>query len=549
MKLIFAISIVALSFFGTACRRSVGEMILVPMPQEATFTGGYFETDSARFVERAGDGYVACRIDPSAPEIRPEGYRLKVTRRGIDLTALDSAGLFYGRQTLCLLATAQGIPCVEIIDNPCFGYRGIHLDVSRHFFPVETIFRLLDEMARYKLNKFHFHLADNGGWRIRIDAYPLLTRLGAFRTESDWLEWWSYGEFCVGNPLSLKFMDEVLTEVLELFPSKYIHIGGDEADRTAWKSCPRCRHLARELGGVDQVQCYLVEHAEKFLAEHGRTMIGWDEILKNNLRSTSTVISYRGQRGGIEAANRGYDVVMSPGEILYFDWYQADPHTQPRAMGGFSPIRKMYGFHPVPDTPAKAADNESIIRGEFVSPDSVEYIYDGGKEHVIGVQGCTWTEFIETEKHLEYMIFPRLLAVSELAWTPRERREWNDFRRRINVHVSLLHARGINAFPLSDDVVITAQMLSEGKKARVTLDTEKYPAEVRYTLDGTAPVPGSDLYDGPFVVKAGTTVRAALFVAGRMEGTMTELYVDARRNVDNYYTYLNTPEVYASTDR
>ena len=156
MKLIFAISIVALSFFGTACRRSVGEMILVPMPQEATFTGGYFETDSARFVERAGDGYVACRIDPSAPEIRPEGYRLKVTRRGIDLTALDSAGLFYGRQTLCLLATAQGIPCVEIIDNPCFGYRGIHLDVSRHFFPVETIFRLLDEMARYKLNKFHF---------------------------------------------------------------------------------------------------------------------------------------------------------------------------------------------------------------------------------------------------------------------------------------------------------------------------------------------------------------------------------------------------------
>ena len=281
-------------------------------------------------------------------------------KRGIDLTALDSAGLFYGRQTLCLLATAQGIPCVEIIDNPCFGYRGIHLDVSRHFFPVETIFRLLDEMARYKLNKFHFHLADNGGWRIRIDAYPLLTRLGAFRTESDWLEWWSYGdrhyvpedtpgayggyytkeeirrivayaaerfievipeiefpghsdevfaaypelccsgraytsgEFCVGNPLSLKFMDEVLTEVLELFPSKYIHIGGDEADRTAWKSCPRCRHLARELGGVDQVQCYLVEHAEKFLAEHGRTMIGWDEILKNNLRSTSTVISYRG---------------------------------------------------------------------------------------------------------------------------------------------------------------------------------------------------------------------------------------------------------------
>lgn len=159
-----------------------------------------------------------------APEIRPEGYRLKVTRRGIDLTALDSAGLFYGRQTLCLLATAQGIPCVEIIDNPCFGYRGIHLDVSRHFFPVETIFRLLDEMARYKLNKFHFHLADNGGWRIRIDAYPLLTRLGAFRTESDWLEWWSYGDRHyvpedIPGPMAVTIRKRKFAESLPMLPN------------------------------------------------------------------------------------------------------------------------------------------------------------------------------------------------------------------------------------------------------------------------------------------------------------------------------------------
>lgn len=333
MKFILAISIVVLSFFGTACRRSVGEMILVPVPQESTLAGGYFETDSARFVQRAGDGYVVCRIDPSAPDI-----------------------------------------------------------------------------------------------------------------------------------------------------------------------------------------------------------------------SSSTVISYRGQRRGIEAANCGYDVVMSPGEVLYFDWYQGDPRTQPRAMGGFSPIRKIYGFHPVPDTPATAADNESIVRSKFVSPDSVEYIYDGGQGHVIGVQGCTWTEFIETEKHLEYMIFPRLLAVSELAWMPRERREWNDLRRHINVHVSLLHARGINAFPLSGDVVITAHALSGGKRARVTLDVEKYPAEVRYTLDGTDPIAGSDLYDGPFVVKAGTTVRAALFSDGKAAGNVAELYAGTRRHVDNYYTYLDTPEVYASTD-
>ena len=609
MKLIFAISIVALSFFGTACRRSVGEMILVPMPQEATFTGGYFETDSARFVERAGDGYVACRIDPSAPEIRPEGYRLKVTRRGIDLTALDSAGLFYGRQTLCLLATAQGIPCVEIIDNPCFGYRGIHLDVSRHFFPVETIFRLLDEMARYKLNKFHFHLADNGGWRIRIDAYPLLTRLGAFRTESDWLEWWSYGdrhyvpedtpgayggyytkeeirgivayaaerfievipeiefpghsdevfaaypelccsgraytsgEFCVGNPLSLKFMDEVLTEVLELFPSKYIHIGGDEADRTAWKSCPRCRHLARELGGVDQVQCYLVEHAEKFLAEHGRTMIGWDEILKNNLRSTSTVISYRGQRGGIEAANRGYDVVMSPGEILYFDWYQADPSTQPRAMYGYSPIKKMYAFEPVPADPESAARNESIIRAEFVDPAAVEPIRADRADRIVGVQGCTWAEYIEDAEQQEYMIFPRLLAVAELAWTPQEKREWSDFKVRMNSHIPLLQQRGLNTFTLSDEVEITTRIRSGNRAVEVTLDCEKYPAEIRYTLDGTPPTPDASLYEAPFTVTDSTVVRAAVCRDGVIRSPERKQLVTLAAEIDNYYPF-DVPEIW-----
>lgn len=615
MKPIPAFFAVAVLFLGTACRGPAAGPILVPMPQEMTFTGGYFETDSARFVQQTGGGFVAGRVEASVPGIRPEGYRLKVTRRNIELTAADSAGLFYGRQTLRQLATAQGIPCVEITDNPRFRYRGIHLDVSRHFFPEETILRLLDEMARYKLNKFHFHLTDNGGWRLSIDAYPLLTRLGAFRTESDWLKWWNYGdkryvpegtpgayggyytkeeirrivayaaerfievipevefpahsdevfaaypelcctgrpytsgEFCVGNPRSLKFMDDVLTEILELFPSEYIHIGGDEARRTAWKNCPKCRHLAKELGGLDQVQCYLIEHAEKFLAERGRTMIGWDEILKNNLRSSSTAISYRGQRGGIEAANRGYDAVMSPGEILYLDWYQADPRTQPRAMGGFSPIKKIYGFWPVPDMPAKAAANESMVRGEFVPQDSVECIYNGGREHVIGVQGCMWTEFVETEEHLEYMLFPRLLAVSELAWTPQKRREWSDFRRRVNAHVPLLHERGINAFPLSADVEITAHVIAEDKRVRITLDTEKYPAEVRYTLDGTDPAAGSELYDGPFAVKAGTTVRAAIFTAGRTAGNVSELYVDARHNIDNYYTYLETPEVYASTDR
>ena len=595
------------------CSHEAIRVNLIPRPAEMEVLSGYFQPGNTTV-----DDFTTVVVDNSRMDaLGREGYELTVDRSSVRLTAATQTGIFYGKRTQEQLMTDKGIPCVRVSDRPRFAYRGMHMDVSRHFFPKSQVLKMLDEMARYKLNVFHFHLTDNGGWRIRIDKYPRLTAEGAFRTQRDWYAWWdrndrrylpegtpgayggyftkedireivtyaaerhitvipeiefpahsdavfigypelcctgkpyTTGEFCVGNEQVYTFMEDVLTEVMELFPSKYIHIGGDEARKVAWATCPKCQALIERerLDGIQGLQPYMIARIQDFLASKGRVMVGWDEILHNELHSETLVMSYRGQKGAIEAANRGNYAVMTPGEVLYFDWYQADPHTQPRAMGGFSPIRKMYGFHPVPDTPAKAADNESIIRGEFVSPDSVEYIYDGGKEHVIGVQGCTWTEFIETEKHLEYMIFPRLLAVSELAWTPRERREWNDFRRRINVHVSLLHARGINAFPLSDDVVITAQMLSEGKKARVTLDTEKYPAEVRYTLDGTAPVPGSDLYDGPFVVKAGTTVRAALFVAGRMEGTMTELYVDARRNVDNYYTYLNTPEVYASTDR
>lgn len=615
MRFISEISVVASLLFAVACHDPQPGADLVPLPAEMTFTGGYFQTDSVSFVRGVADGRVVCELDTSSPNLSREGYGLEVRSDGIRITAVDSAGLFYARQTLLQLLTAKGIPCVKITDNPRFGYRGIHLDVSRHFFAKEEVFKILDEMARYKLNVFHLHLTDNGGWRIQIDRYPLLTRFGAFRTEADWLKWWEFGdrryvpegtpgayggyytkddirqivayaaaryievipeiefpahsdevfigypelccsgkpytsgEFCVGNPATFEFMDGVLTEVMELFPSRRIHIGGDEARKVARKTCPKCQLLAKELGGLDEVQCYLIEHAEKFLAEHGRVMVGWDEILRNNLRPTSVAISYRGQRGAIEAANRGYDAVMSPGEIIYFDWYQANPHTQPRAMSGFSPIKKMYSFEPVPDTPERAAANESLVKGEYVAPDSVEHIRPNAASHIIGVQGCTWAEFIGTPEHLEYMMFPRLLAIAELGWTPRERRLWADFRRRVNSQIPRLLARGVNAFTLSNDVEITARIVREGRKARVTLDTEKYPAEVRYTLDGSDPTVGSDIYSGPFVVEAGTTVKAALFAGGKPAGSIAELYVDACHDVENYYTYLETPEVYASTNR
>ena len=563
MKLIFAISIVALSFFGTACRRSVGEMILVPMPQEATFTGGYFETDSARFVERAGDGYVACRIDPSAPEIRPEGYRLKVTRRGIDLTALDSAGLFYGRQTLCLLATAQGIPCVEIIDNPCFGYRGIHLDVSRHFFPVETIFRLLDEMARYKLNKFHFHLADNGGWRIRIDAYPLLTRLGAFRTESDWLEWWSYGdrhyvpedtpgayggyytkeeirrivayaaerfievipeiefpghsdevfaaypelccsgraytsgEFCVGNPLSLKFMDEVLTEVLELFPSKYIHIGGDECPKVRWEKCPRCQARIRQLGLRDKdgytaehyLQGYVTDRIGKYLAERGRRIIGWDEILEGQAPSDAIVMSWRGSAGGIKAAKLGHDVIMTPNSHFYFDYYQSpDADAEPFGIGGCVTIDKVYSFDPMAD------------------------LTPGQQAHILGVQANLWTEYIASDDHLEYMLLPRLAALSEVQWCQPGVKDWVRFRdgfRMDRIYSQMGYAFAKHIFGIKGSYAVDPQ-----KGAVVMTLTTQGDAPIHYTLDGSEPTAASPRYTGPVEIGKSARFRATALREG-----------------------------------
>ena len=617
---------------------------IIPAPQQVTWGEGAFrmpakllyttdldgqdKADLAAWMQRAADGFFPASFaeasDGDMPALEllrtgdgaPESYRLDVSRTKITLTAPDAAGLFYGLQSLAQLAGHHGrrIPAVTIVDAPRFGYRGFMLDVSRHFRDKEFVERQLDLMARYKLNRFHWHLTDGAGWRIEIKKYPALTDIAAWRPYPDWEGWnfggkrychrddsaaaggyytqddirevveyaralhievipeiefpahsdevfigypelccsgkpYTSGEFCVGNPATFEFMDGVLTEVMELFPSRRIHIGGDEARKVAWKTCPKCQLLAKELGGLDEVQCYLIEHAEKFLAEHGRVMVGWDEVLRNNLRPTSVAISYRGQRGAIEAANRGYDAVMSPGEIIYFDWYQANPHTQPRAMSGFSPIKKMYSFEPVPDTPERAAANESLVKGEYVAPDSVEHIRPNAASHIIGVRGGTWAECIGTPEHLEYMMFPRLLAIAELGWTPRERRLWADFRRRVNSQIPRLLARGVNAFTLSNDVEITARIVREGRKARVTLDTEKYPAEVRYTLDGSDPTAGSDIYSGPFVVEAGTTVKAALFVGGKPAGSIAGLYVDACHNVENYYAYLETPEVYASTNR
>lgn len=367
--LLFAVS----SLFSCAPHEA-RQMNLIPKPAQMEWGNGYFKADSNLVFE---SGSIRHIIDG---EGHPEGYSLEVKKDGIVVKAATEAGIFYGQQTLKQLYTSEGFPCVSITDVPRFSYRGLHLDVSRHFFPKEEIMKLLDVMAYYKLNKLHFHLTDAGGWRLQIDKYPKLTAETAYRTETDWLKWWdgkdrkylpkgtegayggyytkadireivafaaerhidvvpeiefpghseevfaaypelcctgkpyTSGDFCIGNPQSFTFMEDVLTEVIDLFPYEYVHVGGDEAGKQAWKSCPKCQALMRKMGmkSVDELQSYMIHQAEDFLKSKGRKLIGWDEILEGGLAPEATVMSWRGEDGGIKSARMGHDVIMTP---------------------------------------------------------------------------------------------------------------------------------------------------------------------------------------------------------------------------------------------
>ena len=371
--LLFAVS----SLFSCAPREE-RQLNLIPKPAQMELRNGYFKADSNLVFDSGSIRYVI------NGEGNPDGYSLEVNKEGIVVKAATDAGIFYGKQTLKQLYTPEGYPYVSITDAPRFSYRGLHLDVSRHFFPKEEIFKLLDVMAYYKLNKLHFHLTDAGGWRLQIDKYPKLTAETAYRTETDWLKWWdgkdrkyvpegtegayggyytkedireivafaaerhidvvpeiefpghseevfaaypelccsgkpyTSGDFCIGNPQSFTFMEDVLTEVIELFPYEYVHVGGDEAGKQAWKSCPKCQALMRKMGmkSVDELQSYMIQQAEDFLKSKGRKLIGWDEILEGGLAPEATVMSWRGEDGGIKSARMGHDVIMTPGNYL-----------------------------------------------------------------------------------------------------------------------------------------------------------------------------------------------------------------------------------------
>ena len=573
----------ACSLLLIACSpEEVRQVNLIPKPEQMTMTGGTFTVDSLALFGGQSSRNIKTVID-EAWSGNPEGYQLDVTPGGIDLRAGSPDGLFYGMQTLRQLYAGGEVPCVSIRDNPRFGYRGLHLDVSRHFFSKEEVMKLLDVMSFYKLNTLHMHLTDAGGWRIEIDKYPKLTSETAFRTESDWRKWWDgrdrkylpegtpgayggyytkedireivkhaaskhiniipeiefpghseevlmaypelscsgkpyqNGDFCIGNELSFTFMEDVLAEVIDLFPSEYIHVGGDEAGKSAWKKCPKCQALMKEKGmkNVDELQSYMIHRAEEFLNSKDRKLIGWDEILEGGLAPEATVMSWRGEDGGIKSARMGHDVVMTPGNYMYLDFYQADPKTQPYAIGGYTPIKKVYSYDPVP------ADSLTVEECR----------------HILGVQANTWTEYIQTPEHLEYMMFPRALAVAEIGWTSQELRTWEDFKPRMNAHISKLQGMGIRTFTLSDELEVTMQVDTAGREIEVILDAEKYPAEIRYTTDGSVPVASSALYAGPITVQDSAHIKAAIFRDGVLQGTPTEKRVDYHRAINKPIHY------------
>lgn len=451
--------------------------------------------------------FIALNIDADTSSYgNKEGYSLSVSKERIALQAPTPNGLFYGVQTLFQLLSPQiyqtdytlvpqntkwDIPAVEIRDYPRFKYRGMHLDVARHFFPVKFVKRYIDLMAMHKMNRFHWHLTDDQGWRIQIKQYPKLTGIGAWRdstlvghygsgiyhhqryggyyTQDEIREivqyakkryitivpeiempghasaaiasypvlgcsnvkhhqvqptWGVFKDIYCPSEQTFSFLENVLTEVMNLFPGKYIHIGGDEAPKDAWKNSALAQQVIEreKLKDEQELQSYFIRRIEKFLNAHGREIIGWDEILEGGLAPNATVMSWRGTEGGIEAARQHHNVIMTPGGYCYLDHYQANPETEPLAIGGFTSLKKVYSYEPVPDQ-----------------------LNEEQSKYILGAQGNVWTEYIDSGDKVEYMAYPRAAALSEVDWSPKAKRNWTGFWRRLQTEFKRYDILGVNA--------------------------------------------------------------------------------------------------------
>jgi hexosaminidase len=511
----------------------------------------------------------------------PEGYQLTISDKTIRIKADSPIGFFYALQTMYQLMPVEiygqkkiglkkwSVPAVQIADAPRFAYRGLHLDVCRHFFPIEFIKEYIDAMAIHKLNYFHWHLTDDQGWRIEIKKYPKLTEIGSKRDETLIGYYFSrspqlfdgkpYGGFytqaeareivayardrfitvipeiempghaqaaiasypylsCTRNPnlkvatkwgvfpdvfcprdSTFKFLEDVLTEIMDIFPGMFIHIGGDECPKDRWKACPDCQALIKKEGLKDEneLQSYFIKRIERFVNSKGRQIIGWDEILDGGLAPNATVMSWRGVRGGIAAAKNGNDVIMTPSAQCYFDHYQSNPVTEPVTIGGYLPLEMVYRYEPVP----------------------TELNADEAK-HILGAQANLWTEYMPESENVEYMAFPRISALSEMLWSTRANRNWDLFRNRMTVQMERYKQLNINASKAFYDVQFKTNFTSDNQ-IQITLSCDCPNAQIQYEINGK-----KTLYKAPFILKETTNVSVKSFVNGHELGkTNTQRFV------------------------
>ena len=511
----------------------------------------------------------------SIAQVGDEGYVLDVTGTSIAIKANTKVGILYGLQSLLQTLPAirtnatLEVPCMSITDYPRFKWRGMHLDVSRHFFGPEIIMEYIDLMATYKMNVFHWHLVDDQGWRIEIKKYPLLTKTGAWRVDQTSQPWDSrpqakagenpaYGgyytqdqiaeiiryaairnvtivpeiempghvasavssypelscrqkpqlpltggnyanmaaNYCAGNDSVFTFLENVLSEVISLFPSTYIHIGGDELDKGPWKICPKCqaRMKAEGLKDENELQSYFIKRIEKFIVSKHRKMIGWDEILEGGLANEAAVMSWRGEAGGIEAAKMKHNVVMTPGSPCYFDHYQAGPEGEPPAIGGFNTLKNVYDYDPVP-----SELNESEAK------------------YLLGAQGNVWTEYITTPEYLEYMVLPRMPALAEVLWTPKENKNWDNFNLRLQSLFKSYEQKGLHFCP--GNFTVNMKPISKDGRLTVALSSEILNGVIYYTTDGSEPTLQSNQYSKPIEITSSLMLKASSAVNGRIMGS------------------------------
>lgn len=521
---------------------------------------------------------ISLQIDPTVRA--KEGYRLEVTPTNVKLRASTENGLFYAIQTLQQLIPLDGtkkIPAVAIEDEPRFSWRGMMFDNCRHMFSVEFIKKFIDQLAKHKLNKFHWHLTEDQGWRIEIKKYPRLQEIAAYRNgtqigpdrkkDVDSIRYGGYytqdqikevvayassryvevipeiempghsvaaitayphlacGEvsfengkpfevrkvwgvskdlYCAGNEQVFTFLEDVLSEVMPLFPSQYIHIGGDEAPHDAWKACPKCQARMKTEGLQDEaaLQSWFISRMEKFINKKGKKIIGWEEIMQGGLAENATVHSWLGVESGLKAAKSGHDAIMSPYSHMYFDGYQADSKIEPMAIGYWVPLDSVYAFEPV-----HPALNEREAK------------------HILGAQGNLWTEFIRTEDYFQYMVFPRMAALSEIDWSPKTARNFEHFKGRLVDQYQRYDQQGIKfRIPVAK---IEAKLNPNGS-SKVSLIDPTQNSVIRYTTDGSEVTKSSPLYQQEITLEKDQVIRYALFFKDERKGS-TDSYPKVKK--------------------